>query len=65
MNLHTKKQYVDIENKLTVIKGEKDLGSDKIGVWNQQIQTAIPKIDKQQEFTIQQREFYSVSRNNL
>ena len=47
-----------------VTKGRKG-GRDKLGVWDQQIQTTIHKIDKQQGFTVQHRELYSISCNNL
>ena len=30
-----------------VIKGERELGTDKLGVWDEQIQTTIYKIDRQ------------------
>ena len=36
---------------------------DKLGVWDQQIQTTIYNIDKQQGLTLQHRELYSVSYN--
>ena len=47
-----------------VTKGEMG-GRDKLGVWDQQIQSTIYKIDKQQGFTIQHREVYSIFCNNL
>ena len=40
-------------------------GGDKLGVWDQQIQAAIDKTDKQQGPTVQHRELYSVYYNNL
>ena len=39
---------------------EKGWGRDKLGVWDQQIQTTI---DKQQGSTVQHRELYSISCN--
>ena len=32
-------------------------GRDKLGVWNQQVQTTIYKIDKQQGSTVQHRKY--------
>ena len=40
-------------------------GKDKLGVWDQQIQTTMYKIDKQQGPTVQHRELYSISWNKL
>ena len=37
----------EIENKLTVIKEKGGWGSDKLGVWNQEIRTTVYKTDKQ------------------
>ena len=45
-------------------KGKGD-GRDKLGVWDQQIYTVVNKIDKQQGPTVQHRELYSISCNNL
>ena len=36
---------------------------DKLGVWDQQIQTTIYKVDKRQGPTVQHRELYSISRS--
>ena len=47
-----------------VTKGER-WGADKLGVWDQQIQTTIYKPDKQQGPTVQHRELYSISCNKL
>ena len=38
-------------------------GRDKLGVWDQQIQTTTYKIDKQQGPTVQHRGLYSISSN--
>ena len=43
-----------------VTKGEWGSGRDKLGIWDQQIQTTMYKIDKQSP-TVQHRELYSVS----
>ena len=42
-------------------KGKWVGGGNKSGVWGEEIQTTIYKIDKQQGSTIQHRELYSVS----
>ena len=33
-------------------KREREWGKDKLGVWDQEIQTTIHKMDKQQRFTV-------------
>ena len=43
----------------------KGVGRDKLGIWYQQILTTVYKIDNQQGPTIQHRELYSISCNNL
>ena len=48
-----------------VTKGERGWRRDKLGVWGQQIQTNIFKIDRQQGPTVQHRELYSISCNKL
>ena len=40
-------------------------GRAKLGVWGQQICTTIYEIAKQQRFTLQHRELYSISCSNL
>ena len=40
-------------------------GRDKLGVWDEQIQTTIYKVDKKQGHTLQHRELYSISCNKL
>ena len=42
--------FSDTENKFVVNKREKDMGRDKIGVWDYQIQTIMYKIHKQQRY---------------
>ena len=44
-------------------KGKEGEGGNKLGVWDQQIQTTIYKINKQQGPTVQHRELYSISCN--
>ena len=43
----------------------KGKGKDKLGVWDQQIQSTTYKIDKHQGPIIWHRELYSMSCNNL
>ena len=50
-----------MEYKLKVTKGERRWDRDKLGVWNQQIQITMYKIDKQQSPTVQHRELYLIS----
>ena len=47
-----------------VTKGER-VGRDKLGVWDEQIQATIYKINKQQGPTAQHRELYSILCNYL
>ena len=54
-------RLTDIEKRLLVAKGEGWGGKDGLGVWAQQIQTGIYRMDKQQGPTEQQMELYSVS----
>ena len=45
-------RLTDVENKLKFAKGEIRWGKDKFGVWDQQIQTILYKIEKQQGPTV-------------
>ena len=56
-------RLIDKENQLPFITREGD--GDKLGVWDLQIHTTVYKIDKQQRFTVQHRELYSISCNNI
>ena len=40
-------------------------GKDGLGVWDQQIQTVIYRMDNQQGPTVQHRELYSISCDKL
>ena len=60
-NLFTKQAHRHRKQIYGYQKGKKV--GDKLGVWDQQIQTAISKTDKQQGTTVQHRELYSVSCN--
>ena len=46
------------------MRGER-VRENKSGAWNQQIETVIYKIDKEQGPTVQHRELYSIHYNNL
>ena len=61
MNLFTKQKQTDIENKLIITK--KGLGGNKLGIWDQQIQSTIYKIDNKQGSTVQHRKLYLISYN--
>ena len=61
MNLFMKQIDSDIENQLMVIKREREQRRDKLGVWDQQIQTTIYKIEKQQGPTVKHRKLYPIS----
>ena len=39
---------MDIENKLVVTKGEREVQGTKLGIWDQQTQTTTYKIDTYQ-----------------
>ena len=57
---------MDIENKQTYVYQRGKMGGrDKLGVWYQQIQTIMYKIDKQQGPTVRHGKLYSVSCNKL
>ena len=56
-------RLTDRENKFKGYQRGKGVGRDKLEVWDQQIQTTIHKIDRQQGSTIQHRELYSGSYN--
>ena len=41
-----------IENRFVVAKGEEGWGREVLGVWDQQVQTIISRMDKQQGLTV-------------
>ena len=43
----------------------KSVGEDSQGVWDQQVHTAILKMDNQQGHTVERRELCSILCNNL
>ena len=68
MNLFIKQKQTHrlLENNLTVTKGERGGGSDKLEEFGINRYTLLYiKIDKQQGPTIKHREIYSISCNNL
>ena len=54
-------RFRDVENRLVVAKGEGGGGRDGLGVWGEQMQAVIYRLDKQQDPTVQHRKIYSVS----
>ena len=65
MNLFTKqKQTHRHRNQIYGYQREKG-ARDKLGVWDQQIQTTTYKKDKQQGPTVYHMELYSISCNNV
>ena len=49
-----------MENRPVVAKGEEGWERDGLGVWDQQIQTILYRMDKQQGPTVEHRELYSI-----
>ena len=64
MNLFIKEKQIYRHRKQTYgYQRGKAEGRDKLGVWDQEIQTIIYKINKQQGPTLQHRALYSISCN--
>ena len=64
MNLFTKqKQTQPLKTNLWLLGGQE--ARDKLGVCDQQVQTTINKIETQHSSTVQHRELYLMSCNNL
>ena len=63
MNLFTKQKQTHRRRKQTYGYQRGKAGSDKLELWDQQIQSTIYKIDKQQDPTVQHMELYSISCN--
>ena len=53
------------QSKLLVTKGEREEGRGELGLWDQDLQMTIHKIEKQQGFTLWHRELYPLPYNNL
>ena len=57
MNLPTEQnRLTDIENRLVVAKKEGRWGTERLGIWDYQMQTIINTMDKQQGPTIYHKE---------
>ena len=65
MNLFTKQKQTLRLRKQTYGYQRGRWVRNKLGVWDQQIQNTIYKIDNQKGFTVQHRELYSIPCNNL
>ena len=65
MNLFTIQKQTHRHRKQTYGYQRGKAGWDKLGVWDSQIHTTIYEIDNQQGPTVQHRELYSISCNNL
>ena len=61
MNLFTKQIDSQTQKTNLGLQKGKVWERDRLGVWDQQIQTTIYKIDKQQGPTVQHRELFSIS----
>ena len=60
--IYKRESGTDIETKFIATKWERG-GRNKLEVWDQQIQTTICKMGKQQGNTVQHRKLYSISCN--
>ena len=66
MNLQNRNRLANIENKLTVTKGERDMEwGDKSGAWDKQRHITICKTDNQQRPTVEHRGLSSIFCDNL
>ena len=62
MNLSTKQKQTHRHREQTCgCQGEGGWGRNGLGVWDQQMQTSIYRMDKQQGPTVEHREPYSIS----
>ena len=52
MHMQSRNVLTDIENKLVVTKGEKEVRRDKLEVWDSGIQTTMYKTDTRQRYTV-------------
>ena len=59
------KTETDSQTQKTNFGYQRGKGGGQLGLSDQQIQTTIYKIDKQQDPTVQHRELYSISCNKL
>ena len=67
MNLFTKQKQPHRHRKQTYGYQRRKAGveGDKLGIWNQHMHTTVYKISKQQGPTVEHRELYIISCNNL
>ena len=63
MNLFTEQKETHRHRKQTYGYQSRKGKEDKLGVWDQQTQTIIYRMDKQQGPIVQHRELYSISYN--
>ena len=56
MYMQNRNRLTDIENKRVVTSWERERGRGKIGVGDEEVQTTMYKIDKQQGYIVQHRE---------
>ena len=62
MNLSVKQKQTDRHREQTYgCQGGGGWGTNEVGGWDQQIQTIVYRMDKQQGPTVQHREQYSIS----
>ena len=52
MYMQNRSRLIDIENQILVTKEEREEGRCKLGVWKQDIQTTMYRINKQQGYII-------------
>ena len=65
MNLFTEKKQTHRQKTNLRLPEGKELGRDKLGIWDEQIHATTCKTDKQQGLSVQYRELYSIPCNNL
>ena len=66
MNLSMKQKQTHRHREQTCgCQGGGGLGREGLRVWDQQMQTSIYRVDKQQDLTVEQRELYSISCDKL
>ena len=64
INEHIYETKTDSQIQRTDLWMPRGRGEEGLGVWDQQMQTIIYRMDKQQCPTVQHRELYSISYNN-
>ena len=61
MNISTKQKQTHRHREQTVVAKEGGKGREGLGIWDQQMQTSIYGMDKQQDPTVWYRELHSIS----